>query len=182
MIIGLCGFKNSGKDTVAAYLVKEHGFERKAFADPLKRSVAALLGIPFSEVDRLKNDPEARVSLTIHQGLGQQTFREFLQRFGTESHRDVFGQDFWLDHTLPVRGFYPGRAIVVTDVRFSNEADRIRQLGGTIWYISRAQKESSDTHSSEKIDFTIDEIIDNTGTFDELYQNVEKALSLVPIA
>ena len=32
------------------------------------------------------------------------TFREFLQRYGTEAHRDVFGKDFWLEYTLPANG------------------------------------------------------------------------------
>src|SRR5215467_14474429 len=130
VILGLSGAKGSGKDTVAAYLVKEHGFERKAFADPLKKSVAALFDIPFASIDQFKNNDamlvtiEHRSNPSLHQT--DMTFRTLLQRYGTEAHRDVFGEDFWLDYTLPVRGYYPGRAIVVTDVRFENEANRVR--------------------------------------------------------
>src|SRR5215467_4376192 len=141
MILGLCGLKQSGKDTIAAYLVKEHGFERKAFADPLKRSVAALFDIPFSEIDKLKMDDSILVGVGRHGeeeydqwiqhiGFHAITFRELLQRYGTEAHRDVFGNCFWVDLTLPVQGFYPGRAIVVTDVRFREEAERVKFLGG----------------------------------------------------
>jgi len=188
VIIGLSGLKNSGKDTVAAYLVKEHGFERKAFADPLKQSVAALFNIPFSEVDKLKNDTDVAVEIRLFtQGVSSSlqpeyrawSFREFLQRYGTESHREVFGMDFWVDYTLPVQGFYPGRAIVVTDVRFENEADRVRFLGGSIWYVDRGQ-ESTDEHVSEQFDFVMDRIIENTGTVMDLYERVEELLALTP--
>src|SRR5215471_233675 len=187
MIIGLSGQKQSGKDTVAAYLVKEHGFERKAFADPLKQSVAALLGIPFSDVDRLKDsnrlvgvgpigEPEYEQWI-IYAGIKALTFREFLQRYGTEAHRDVFGQDFWLDYTLPVQGFYPGRAIVVTDVRFANEANRVRELGGMVVKVHRnGDPYEQDQHRSEVIDFDWDYLIENDGTFSDLYSNVEDML------
>src|SRR6516165_2411699 len=117
MLIGLTGLKGVGKDTVAAILVKDYNYERRAFADPLKKSVAALFDIPFHMVDKLKNDPSIRVTLVKHDyGLDQMrwaghgndlTFREFLQRYGTEAHRDVpeMGHDFWVELLLPVRGY-----------------------------------------------------------------------------
>jgi len=186
MIVGLSGQKRSGKDTIAAYLVKEHNFERKAFADPLKRSVAALFDIPFSEVDKLKLDPQVEVIIrkwkdgNIFEDYVRMNKRTFLQRYGTEAHRDVFGQDFWLDHTLPVQGFYPGRAIVVTDVRFTNEAARIRELGGIVVRVSRnnssAAPSDQDQHRSEVIDFDWDYLIENDGTFGDLYSHIEDML------
>lgn len=194
MIIGLAGLKQSGKDTVASYLIKERGFERKAFADPLKQSIAALFDIPFADVDKLKNDPSVTVCLiptwiadessgtptaAIGSWMRQMSFREVLQRYGTEAHRDIFGQDFWIDITLPVQGYYPGRAIVVTDVRFKNEAKRIKDLGGVVWGIDRPGLVSEDTHASEVIDFRVDQLIVNDGTIDELFAKVEDLLSKV---
>jgi len=185
MIIGLSGYKRSGKDLVAAYLVKEHGFERKAFADPLKRSVAALFNIPFSDVDRFKIDQTVDVTLAIHVHSGeyeappfsQMSFRELLQRYGTEAHREIFGMDFWLEYTLPLGGYYPGRAIVVSDVRFENEANRIKELGGFVWFIDRPSVfPGADLHASETFDFDEDLVVVNDGTIEELYEEVEKAL------
>src|SRR5215831_2314257 len=178
MILGLSGAKGSGKDTVAAYLVKEHGFERKAFADPLKKSVAALFDIPFSEVDKLKNDELNIVRLwTAFGACHDMTFRTFLQRYGTESHRDVFGDSFWLDYTLPVQGFYPGREIVVTDVRFRNEANRVTTLGGYLIHISRESAlDNQDPHRSEQFEFDTDYVIENDGSLDELYAKIDDIL------
>jgi Deoxynucleotide monophosphate kinase len=177
MIIGLSGEKESGKDTVAAYLVKRYEFERKAFADPLKRSVATLFNIPFKDVDALKNDKRAMVTLKTYPGYSvEMSFRGFLQRYGTESHRDTFGEDFWVDITLPAGGYYPGRNIVITDVRFPNEAERVKSVGGSLVRIYRSMALTKDTHPSEQFAFEVDHIIYNNGTLDQLWPKVEDML------
>lgn len=185
MIIGLAGEKGSGKDTVAAYLVKQYQFERRAFADPLKKSVAALLDIPFFQIDKFKNDDTVKVSVHHDEdgylrNIKSQTFREFLQKFGTESHRDVFGVDFWVDQTLPKDGYYHGRKIVITDCRFDNEVERIRHLGGKIVRIHRRGIEPGiDSHQSERFDFIADYDIFNDDTLDDLWTATEEILTWI---
>ena len=44
MIIGVCGFIGSGKDTIADYLVNFHGFRRESFASTLKDAVSQVFG------------------------------------------------------------------------------------------------------------------------------------------
>lgn len=160
----MCGLKGSGKDTVGAYLVKEHGFERRSFADKLKESAAALFNIEPWQFEEWKNDPDVVVTINRkfypEQDLNDpgildiyvekyQSVRSFLQRYGTESHRDVFGENFWVDQVLPVGGYYAGRAIVVTDVRFRNEMERIQTIGGHVVYVDRPALDLKDPHSSE---------------------------------
>lgn len=189
MIIGLVGQLNSGKDTVAAHLIKEHGFERRAFADPLKRSVAALLDIPTQDIEKYKNNLNIRVELTEFEQtrhdssqIIELSFREFLQRFGTESHRDVFGENFWVDQTLPDGFyFYNSRNIVITDVRFISEAKRIRSLNGHIVLIERPGLDNKDPHRSEEIDFETDITIKNDSNIDDLYVTVDSALKLLKV-
>lgn len=185
MIIGLKGAKGSGKDTVAAYLIKEHGFSRRAFADPLKRSVAALLNIPYSEIDKWKDDPRIFVSVVRQyetdgpETMYTQTFREFLQREGDEATMGVFGENFWLDYTLPLDGYYSGKNIVVTDARFESNARRIRACGGFVVQIRRPGFEDpNDTHRGEKpfplsmVDYSLI----NNKELDGLYRDVEEML------
>lgn len=50
-IVALSGWKGSGKDTLANYLVDRYGFKRLAFADPLKDMVSEEYGIPRSHLD-----------------------------------------------------------------------------------------------------------------------------------
>lgn len=177
MIVGLTGKKQHGKDTVDSILVREHGFVRVPFADALKQSAAAIFDVPVETWDALKNDPNAIITFT---GPGvsasgtvpyaQLTVREFLQRYGTEAHRDVFGGTFWTD---VVRGRIEELTeaehdVVVTDVRFPEEAALIKEHGGPVVCIYRPQvADAGDTHASEVLP-EYDFILWNGGTMDEL--------------
>lgn len=192
MIIGLTGKLQSGKDTVGAYLVTKHNFQRRAFADSLKDSFCALLDIDRWVLEDLKNQDNAIVAIGyknepencppdhMWSPIRELSVREALQRYGTEAHREIFGSDFWVNATLPVGGYYTGRAIVITDCRFDNEASRIKELGGVVWQIVRPRVPvSGKPHRSEQgIDpALIDEVIRNYGTLEDLYEKVELCLS-----
>ncbi|HEY1248069.1 MAG TPA: hypothetical protein VGE97_03675 [Nitrososphaera sp.] len=190
MIIALTGRRGCGKSTAAAYLVKEHGFELRGFADPLKRSFAALFNIPYHSIEKWKNDPDMFASLQTHTELvADMSFREALQRYGTEAHRDIFGEDFWVDQTLPLPpvGFYAGRKIVIHDCRFINEAYRVKQLSGLTIGITRATNiktlhrvpEESHVSETEMDDIPKDYVIKNDGTVRELHQSIESLLSAI---
>lgn len=137
MLIGLTGRTGAGKDTVHQMLAEIYGaecpVERRSFADPLYESAAAALGVTVDDLRRWKNDPDVRVDIR-RKGLVDPgtsiSVRQYLQRYGTEAHRDVFGSFFWVD-ALDLRG-HRGRIVAVTDVRFPNEAVAIIQAGGTV--------------------------------------------------
>ena len=183
MIIGISGRKRSGKDTAAAYFVKEHGFERVAFAHPMKKSLANLFDIDYNTVERFKDDGRVMVVLGYRshasdwEPIREMTFLQFVQYYGTEAHRDLpeLGDDFWVDLTLPVGGFYDNRNIVVSDVRFPNEAKRIKKLGGMVIKINRATA-LKDPHRSEALRLDCDYTIENDDTVEELYKQLENVL------
>jgi hypothetical protein len=173
MILGLSGQKGSGKEAVAAYLIKEHQFERKAFADPIKESVAALLGIPFHEIDKYKNDDEIVVSVGRSDDfLSRMTFSDFLENFATKAHRVKFGEGFWLDYTLPKDGYYSGRKIVVTDVKYENEVRRIHNCLGFVVQVIKPGFFIKEPHR-EGSARTVDYVLKWTSDLDE---EIEKML------
>jgi hypothetical protein len=128
-IIALTGLPRSGKDTLAGYLWQRHEFHAVAFADPLKDAAAILLNRP-------------RFQMNGEQGFDREavlpewgfTTRDFLQRFGTETMRNNFGQDFWLKH---MRNRLSYGSYVITDCRFENEAALVRELGGIVVEVKR---------------------------------------------
>lgn len=189
-MIGLNGLKGSGKDTVGAYLVEQYGFVRYSFADMLKESAAALFGIEPALWDELKNEETTKVILKRgNKNLDAQTARSFLQRYGTEAHRDIFGEDFWVDAVMEkideayggyrvIRGQrVPQRdfGIVFTDARFPNELKAIRSVGGKNIRIIRPGSDAGDTHASEAEapDDLIDAVLWNDGTLGELADTVD---------
>lgn len=145
MLIGLTGRMGAGKDTVferIKALLPHEDVVRKAFADPLKDSVCALLGITRRVLDHAKNDPDYYVvaieGSPAGDVLASMSMRTFLQRYGTEAHRGIFGQDFWLDATLPRSSIYgplSAGVTIITDCRFQNEAERVRQCGGSVYEV-----------------------------------------------
>ena len=190
MLIGLHGKAGSGKDTVferALVMGERMGLtqpKRMAFADKLKQSVANLFDITVEQVEQLK--------LTGGEGaftvLGKpMSMRVLLQRYGTEAHREVFGDNFWVDALLPQGYWHDGHVIFVTDVRFPNEAQRIRQLGGQVYRIqadseldgAAAGHASEIVLPSELIDGVIDNTIRNDG-FTNLDKEVRRILSYFP--
>lgn len=142
-----------------------------SFARKLKESAAALLGVSLEWLESAKNNPAA--SISAFSGLGPmdatgQTVRSFLQRYGTESHRDVFGDDFWIDAALPLStecDRYSDALYVVTDVRFPNEQLRVKDEDGVTVRIIGPDTDTG-SHPSEQIlecDYEIDNSVRDDG-------------------
>lgn len=156
MLIGLNGRKQAGKDTVFArachIMDGVVDVERVSFADLLYRSAAASLGVTVEFLQEWKSDREAVVYVCLGTEAGELTvnrvtIREYLQLYGTEAHRDVFGPDFWVDN---VNLEHEGRIVMVTDVRFENEARAVRGAGGVVVEVVGPEgRVTSDAHASE---------------------------------
>ncbi len=182
MIVGIAGLKGSGKDTAGAYLVERYGFVRKSFAEPLKTSAAAALGIPAEWWETDKNDPNVKVIYDRGNETVVLTAREFLQRYGTEAHRDVFGKGFWTDQLLDKLADYDPDEIdfVITDMRFLNETEAVRNAGGITFLIDRPGVADGDGHASEELppENLIDYVIPNEGSLADLYEALDEAVTL----
>lgn len=189
MLLGLTGFKGSGKNTVADYLTEKYNFEQLSFATKVKKSAAACFGIDPEIWEKLKNNPAAMIRIETSSFPGSRdiiiesriTAREFLQHYGVEAHRDIFGDDFWVDQVLPDenypnRGWYDRNA-VITDVRFENEVIRVRKNGGAIINIQRDSTQAEDHASEQAIDSKyIKHTIQNNGSIEDLHKSVDEFL------
>lgn len=189
MIIGLTGYARSGKDTVARMLAEEENgvVERVGFSDLLKLSAARALNVLTSPddvgmkpVQEWADDFKTRHTIQIRDESGRVVHeipgRTFLQRYGTEAHRELFGDDFWVEAVDLDR---PGvDLVVVNDVRFANEAERIREAGGEIWQVVRAGAEPAGSHVTERPlpGDLIDREVPNHGTLDDLRGHIQSAL------
>lgn len=130
MIIGMGGFKGSGKDTAADLLVKNHKFKRIAFADHLKDIAALMFDWPR---DLLQGDTEeSRKWREIPDKWWSEEFgkdfspRLALQLLGTEAVRNVFHPSFWVIYLKRTIESNPKQNYVITDARFPNEIEFIQ--------------------------------------------------------
>jgi hypothetical protein len=118
-VIGLSGKAGQGKDAIFESILRPRGWRRWTFAHPIK---AAGVGFGFDMEDVTTRKPRH--------------VREWLQRYGTEEHRDKYNEDFWIkeaEYWLHVLSRDIGtEKIVFTDVRFPNEARWIKSKGGVL--------------------------------------------------
>ena len=140
MIIGICGFIGSGKDTIADYLVNLHGFRRESFANSLKDAVAQVFGWDRTMLEgRTKQSREWRDQRDEwwSQRLGKDiTPRYVLQQWGTEVCRRGFHDDIWIA-SLENKLRNSKDDIVISDCRFPNEIKSIKRAGGMVVRVVR---------------------------------------------
>lgn len=192
-LIGLTGYAQHGKDSAADVLCAEFGYTRYAFADQLRAMALALN--PYVYI----NDMDARAVMVTagfwrldvlidHAGWNRakksEDVRAFLQRLGTEAVREHLGEDAWVEALeRKIRIERPLR-VVVTDVRFPNEAEWVKSLGGRLWRAQRWTEKGElwdngigTEHPSEKhiAKLPVDRNL-NAVTLDELQNEVRLAV------
>lgn len=161
MLIGLAGGIGAGKDTAferIKVLFPDHEVVQVSFAAKLKESASALFGLTSHFVETEKRNPKCTITLVNdeHDAGITLTFRQFLQRYGTEAHRDVFGDNFWVDAALPLDFDHTGKIVCVTDARFGNELQRIIDLDGVNILLDAEQEEASTTEAAHASETSVD--------------------------
>lgn len=141
MLIGLVGWIGSGKNT-AGDILSDIGFRKESFAGPLKDAVSCIFGW---DRDLLEGDTEE--SRVFRESVDewwsdkfnfQVTPRLMLQLIGTECTREILHDSIWIS-ALENRLKNTTDNVVLTDVRFSNEVDFVKQFGGTLIHIKRGE-------------------------------------------
>lgn len=188
-IIGLMGYAQSGKDTVGKILGDLYGHGRVSFADPLRD--VAYESNPTIDWDtgsvvlgpQVRGQPGPVRLQEVVDAIGWDAakkrfplVREYLQDLGVGA-RKVFGYDFWIEQANYKVQRQP--RTVITDVRFQNEIDYVRQNRGELWRIERPGVGPVNAHVSEQewTQVVPDHVIENNGTIQELSQQIVLLLS-----
>ena len=145
LIIGISGKKGSGKDTFYK-IVREinSDFVNLKFADKLKSICAEITGLPI-------NYFYDRDYYGIYLDRWGMTIREFMQKLGTEALRENFDPEIWVK-SLMVEIEDRNQPAIITDVRFKNEANAIKDAGGYLVRINpgfSSYENTNDQHRSE---------------------------------
>lgn len=173
-VIGLTGYAQSGKDTLASILVEKYGYKRIAFADAIRNFLYEINPmVSCSPTGYLKD----LVNLVGWDNAKQETqVRRLLQDLGVAA-RNIIDPDIWVETAL--KNIDPNDRVVITDVRFTNEAEHLRSLGGQLWRVKRLGVEAVNSHVSEhELDgYKVDQIFINNGTIEDLRLLVQTRMS-----
>lgn len=164
-IIGLCGVAQAGKDSTANVL-KGYGFKRVAFADPIRDALWTLNPriIGDLRVQDLVNTLGWDVCKVQYPEI-----RRLLQVLGTEVAREQWRDDFWINLAFENMA-KDNDNYVITDVRFPNEVEALRNQGAHIWKVVRPGYGPVNGHASDSYIDSIeaDATIYNHGDLDDL--------------
>lgn len=202
MLIGLTGVAHSGKSTIADILTDFYGFKQYYFASGVKQALYNMnplirrtvssgyygqtIHLPLQEiVDDLGWDEAKKIPMV----------RELLQRMGTEAGRDIHGKNVWVDKTFKQMlkecewdwKYHDDKLtkhaitdIVIPDLRFDNEAERIKHHGGIIIRVDRGLKPVNGHSSESGLDLNLVDInFNNTGALEEVRQAIKGVLEYI---
>lgn len=190
MLIGITGKIASGKSTSSRILEKNHNFTEYTMAGPLKK-IALNLGFTEEEVNGTQEQKLLKNKYWNISG------REFLQKFGTEICRDTLPRVINMNlnnRTLWCRLFEiyyqelkdSDTNIVVSDCRFNDELDLIKELNGVTISIIRNKEELNNTnnykcHPSEMLEYKTNFVINNNGNLDDLKYKLNEVINLIKL-
>jgi len=175
-LIGISAKAGSGKDTVAKNKIDD-GWIRYAFADPLKKFCMEYLGLTYNDV----YTEEGKSRFNSEWGM---TNREILQKTGTDALRDKFHEQIWIKIAFRKINelLNKHKGVIITDVRFDNEAELIINIGGKVIQIIRENHNSvlSDKEKKHMSEQGIDsKYISHTIYNDSTVENLMKKLNSI---
>lgn len=196
MIYGISAKAGSGKDEISNYVVKKYGFVKIAFADPIKRILVKLYNI---DREKLWGESKFRAELDLKTG---KLIRELIQGVGDKG-RELY-INTWVDLTIDdVKkihdDFYynyvdyiglvdtvceQSRSVIITDGRYLNELEAIKNIGGKLIRIIRPNTglvgkigaHASETDQDQIPNSYFDEVILNDSSIKNLQSQIDAIL------
>ena len=167
LVVGFAGKARSGKDTAGAYLVENYQFLRYSFAQPLKDATKIMFHLTDKQIENKEKPAEPW-------GMSP---RDLYQRVGTDIARNI-DVNVWVKGADMFVKKNPERSVVVTDVRFSNEAFWIRSQGGLVVFLhsdTRGIFEGGGHLSENGLEGSdVDIVLQNDGTIEALHAKLEE--------
>lgn len=179
-IIAICGYKRSGKDTIAEYLTKNYNYNHYKITDKLRKVVQLLFNLNDNDYEKNKEINDTRWNTTprkIMQFIGTEVFQYKIQELIPNISRNFWIKSLLSDELINNINNH-NHKIVISDLRFIHEYENLKQLNIPLVVIKVTNNKikNIDNHISETehLKIPIDYEIENNGTLQQLYDNINK--------
>jgi hypothetical protein len=191
-IIALSGWKRSGKDTAAAYLIEKYGAERVAFADPLKTLVGELFGLYRSDMELADRKENPLINFPV---VHSDAFTANVNGFMSGEFKPIKGLAHWTPRALciligstmravdpnywvkqAVAKTQPGGLYVISDLRYRSEIHALMRENADVIpvRINRFDASPSNDPSERDLDnYNFPCVMNNKGSLEDLYMRLD---------
>lgn len=184
-VIGLCGRRRAGKDTVAGILDELHGYENVKISQDLKDALKILFGFSNDQIEScLKDQVDERWGISPRQAM--QFIGTEVMQYNINGLLPNMGRKFWIKgcinkHILP----FEDKLIVLSDLRFLHEYEELKHTFLESFIVIRIDRDATnidslvDEHVSEKeyLNIPYDVLITNNGSKDDLVTRVTNIMN-----
>lgn len=178
-IIALCGYKGSGKDTVAEYLVTKYKYNHYKISEKLKEVIKLLFNLDDNDLERNKDENNDKWGIEprkIMQFIGTDMFQYKLQELFPNIEKDFWIKSLFTDELINKIKNEDHR-VVISDLRFLHEYNLISNIyvSYSILKVQNSNLEKNDKHISENEfnNIPINDVILNNTTKQQLYNNID---------
>ena len=177
-IIGICGRKRCGKDTVAEFLSREYGYSNKKISQDLKKVIQLLFGFTDDQIESdAKDAMDEKWCVTPRRTM--QFFGTEIMQYKIQEILPNIGKRFWIESFVK-KHINNEHQIVISDLRFLHEYEELKKHNVFIIKVERTLAETaSDEHISEMeyLKIPVDACIGNNGTIEDLYEKIRSLFS-----
>lgn len=176
LVIGLTGYARAGKDTVADWMVREYGFRKLSFADPLKELALRLNPEVMTSTGRTYSLRYAVEEFGWDITKEKTDARDYLVELGAGA-RELIGSDVWMVALRRRMLESPDEKYVISDVRYRNEVWMIQNEGGEVWEIRRPGCEPANPEEEASfMEVWPDAVLHNDGTREDVLKGAVRLL------
>lgn len=191
-VIAICGYKRSGKDTIANYLQSQsHGAAVICkIANKLKEGCSAIFGFT---PDQLESDMKDEIDpvWNISPRCAMQYLGTDIMQYDIQRILPDIGRNFWIKrfihHIETVHS--KTHCIIISDLRFKHEYEELYKLYGSNLVVIKVYRNQNQNHNENIVDMHVSErewrdiphtiVINNDSTLGDLYRyidNIKNAL------
>ena len=184
-IIAVCGYKRSGKDTIAKYLNKKYNYKHLKITYKLKECLKLLFDLRDHELETDKKEKiNKKWNVTprkLMQFIGTEIFQYKIQEILPDIDKKFWIRTFLTDSLVNNLRNKKDFHIVISDIRFIHEYEELKKLNIPISVIKVTNDNimidsNEELHISERefIKIPYDKEILKNSTFDDMYKKIDE--------